>query len=147
RPCWFGLGAGPGGETADAGPADATDDEIGDAGDAGDAAPDLSPHPALTRSQSQPNRGEGAEVERGGRSGTASPTSPPSLREPGDDDPFLDLAESLGWPCIPLRQGLTILGTRLCWEEFAATAAPADRTDARGYLEQLGRQHVGRGEE
>src|SRR5262249_15551139 len=33
RPCWFGLGAGPGGETADAGPADATDDEIGDAGD------------------------------------------------------------------------------------------------------------------
>src|SRR5262249_17054816 len=69
RPCWFGLGAGPGGETVDAGPADATDDEIGDAGDAGDAAPDLSPHPALTRSQSQPNRREGAEVESGERSG------------------------------------------------------------------------------
>src|SRR5262249_59100368 len=119
----------------------------GAAGGAGGGAQGRCRLPGLTRSQPRPNRGQGEEVERGERPGTAPPTSPPALREPGDDDPFLDLAESLGWPCIPLRQGLTILGTRLCWEEFAATAAPADRTDARGYLEQLGRQHVGRGEE
>src|SRR5262249_12777288 len=83
RPCWFGLGIGPGGETADTGAADGPDEEIGDAGD---AAPDLSPHPAYTRSQSQLNGREGAEAESGERSETASPTSPASLREPGEDD-------------------------------------------------------------
>jgi hypothetical protein len=43
-------------------------------------------------------------------------------REPGDDDPLLDLAESCGWPCVPLAPGLTIVGTDQAWQAFAASA-------------------------
>jgi len=38
---------------------------------------------------------------------------------------------------VLLRRGLTILGTVWAWQEFAATASPCDRADARTYLAHL----------
>jgi hypothetical protein len=52
-------------------------------------------------------------------------------------DPLVLLAATTGWPCVPLRRGLTVLGTDWAWARFAATASPVDRADARHYLEQL----------
>jgi hypothetical protein len=52
-------------------------------------------------------------------------------------DPLVLLAAAKGWPCVPLRRGLTVLGTDWAWARFAATASPVDRAKARHYLEQL----------
>lgn len=54
-------------------------------------------------------------------------------------DPLVLLAAATGWPCVPLRRGVTVLGIDWAWARCAATASPADRADARHYLEQLRR--------
>jgi replicative DNA helicase len=91
--------------------------------------------------------------------GAAAPTD---AREPGsdDDDPTpawagvtgsngspaphgaaergpLQLAARHGWPCVPLRKGLTIPGTELVWRYFVLTAASEDLQAALRYLHAL----------
>ena len=56
---------------------------------------------------------------------------------PVPSDWRISLAAATGWPCVPLRRGLTVLGTDWAWGRFAATALPVHRADARHYLEQL----------
>ena len=120
RPGWLGLAWGLDSNA---------EGEGGGRGDEGDA---FSPLSQDTQS--------GAEC--GGRGGNSSPSSPqavPADREPGDDDPVLDLAEALDWPCVPLRPGLTILGTPAYWITFVRTAALRDREAAQAHLEHLRR--------
>jgi hypothetical protein len=52
-------------------------------------------------------------------------------------DALVLLARTKGTPCVPLAEGLTILGTDWAWQAFAATASPAARVAARTYLERL----------
>jgi hypothetical protein len=54
-----------------------------------------------------------------------------------EKDPLVLLAAATGWPCVPLRPRLTILGTDWAWTRFAATASRVDRASARDYLEHL----------
>jgi hypothetical protein len=49
----------------------------------------------------------------------------------------LAMATSRGWPCVPLRRGLTITGTEPGWGEFVAAAAVRDLRAARDYLGRL----------
>jgi hypothetical protein len=46
-------------------------------------------------------------------------------------------AETLGLPCVPLRQGLTIVGTAVAWRTFVGQATPWDLALARDYLTAL----------
>jgi hypothetical protein len=75
--------------------------------------------------------GDGTDpLASGSRESTAT-------HEPGEDDPLLALAAACGWPCVPLRRGLTILGIPADWRTFAATASPSDRSAAQHYLEHF----------
>jgi hypothetical protein len=56
--------------------------------------------------------------------GAAGP-APTTDREPGEDNPILDLAESCHWPMVPLRPGLNIGGTPAAWQQFVADLAQA----------------------
>ena len=62
---------------------------------------------------------------------------PPAAEEPWPCDPLVFLAAARGYPLVPLRRGLTILGTAFAWASFAATATPFDRADARAYVAHL----------
>jgi hypothetical protein len=46
-------------------------------------------------------------------------------------------AEARGLPCVPLRRGLTIVGTAVAWRTFVAQATPWDLALARDYLTAL----------
>jgi hypothetical protein len=52
-------------------------------------------------------------------------------------DSLIVLTREKGTPCVPLRPGITIIGTDWAWQAFAATASPEDRAAARAYPERL----------
>jgi hypothetical protein len=90
--------------------------------------PEFSPGPATLTVADVLDIFVGAEIVREAHRAEESPAP---------DDPLLQLAATKGYPVVPLRPGLTIVGTPLAWQEFAANGAPVDRAAAQTYLEEF----------
>jgi hypothetical protein len=67
----------------------------------------------------------------GGDGGGTHPAPEP---QPGTDE-LLALAEAHGWPRVPLRRAVAVIGTEAGWRTFLARAPPADLTATRRALE------------
>jgi hypothetical protein len=90
------------------------------------------PYLALVREVFAPGAGVGA-----GQAAVRPPAPLITVDLATEQDPLVLLAARTGWPCVPLRRRLTILGTDWSWARFAATASRVDRARAQDYLERL----------
>jgi hypothetical protein len=81
--------------------------------------------------------GPGVWVVGAGQAAVWPPEPLATVDSATEKDPLVRLAAAVGWPCVPLRPRLTILGTDWAWARFAATASRDDRACALDYLERL----------
>jgi hypothetical protein len=81
--------------------------------------------------------GPGVWVVGAGQAAVWPPEALATVDSATEKDPLVRLAAAVGWPCVPLRPRLTILGTDWAWARFAASASRDDRASALDYLERL----------